>query len=188
MKLLKNNFFKFSIAFILISLFSQNITASEKAYKKIALELSKSALAHGIKNIAISKFSSGDFSNDSETNYISDRLTQQLAKDKDLNILERSQLGKVLEEIKSASIRSNQYNSAEQVAKILPAEAIVTGTIYENFMATKVLVKLVAIKTGKILAAIDSEIEGQMKQPEMDDIDFKLPELDLANPSSFKDA
>ena len=187
MKLIKNNFFHILTAFILISLLTQNISASEKAYKKMARALSKSALANGIKNIAISNFVTEGFSSDNETNYISDKLTQYLSREKKLNILERNQLGKVLKEIKSSSIRNNN-NSAENIAKILPAEAIVTGSIYEDFMTIKVMVKLVAIKTGKILAAIDSEVDGQISLPEIPSMNIEVPALDDIPPAKFRDA
>ena len=188
MKLIKNNFFRLLAAFIFIFLTAQNISASEKAYKKMARALSKSALANGIKNIAISNFVTEGFSSDNENNYISDKLTQYLSHEKKLNILERNQLGKVLNEIKSSSLRSNQYNSAEKISKILSAEAIVTGSVYEDFMTIKVMVKLIAIKTGKILAAIDSEVESPIALPDLDSMNFKLPELDAISPSNFRDA
>lgn len=188
MKLIKTNFFRFLTAFILALLLPQSTFATDKAYKKMARQLSKSALANGIKNIAMSQFNYEGLSYGVENNYISDKLTQYLINEKKLNILERSQLGKVLREIKSSSLRNNQYNSAEKIAKILPAEAIVTGTVYEDFMSTKVIVKLVAIKTGKILAALDCEVAGQVKHPEIPSLDFKLPKLDATNPPEFRDA
>jgi TolB-like protein len=188
MKLMKNNFFHILMAFLLASLLPQSLIASEKAYKKMARELSKSALANGIKNIAISNFATEGFSTDNKNNYVTDKLTQYLTNEKKLNILERSQMEKVLKEIKSTSIRSSQYNSAEKISELLQAEAIVTGTVYEDFLTTKVMVKLVAIKTGKVLVAMDSEIEGQTKQTDMPSMDFSLPELDEINPSNFRDA
>ncbi|MEA3306287.1 MAG: CsgG/HfaB family protein, partial [Elusimicrobiota bacterium] len=188
MKLIKSNLFKIPMAIIFAIALTQNAPASDKAYKRMAKELSKSALSSGIQNIAITPFKSESESYDTEPNYASDKLTKYLANEKKLNILERNQLESVLREIKATSIRNNQYNSAEKISKILPAEAIITGAIYEDFMATKVMVKLIDIKTGKILAAVDSEIEGQIKEPDLSKMDFTMPDLDAMNPPKFRDA
>lgn len=187
MKAFKCGFLQCVIMPFLIAGLVQTLSANEKSYKTIAHKLSKAAIQNGIKNIAISKFSNNGFGENAETNYISDKLTQYLIKRGTINIMERAQMNRILEEIKSSSERNNNYNATDKIAKISAVDAIITGNIYKDFSSTKIMAKLIDIKTGKILAATEVEIKNQMETfPKIPEMNIQLPEI--AVPADFRDA
>lgn len=106
--------------------FSQD--SGEDMYKKLADELIK--YTESIKKIAVIPFSYADDIKSVKDGYIiSERLSIKLINTGKFEVIERSQLDKVLSELKLQNSGIIDSSSAKELGKVLGVDAIITGTL-----------------------------------------------------------
>jgi len=85
---------------------------------------------------------------------VSEQLTMCLARIKGVQLVERSLLSKVLQEMNLAQTGALQPETAQQLGNLLEAKAIVTGTLIDQEdEKTEINARIIEVKTGAILAA-----------------------------------
>lgn len=159
----------FILYFFLVLSFSQlwakgkDLDSEKKepdAYSSMAAEISSAALNNGIKKAAVFPFS---YAVSSETfkegSVISERLITQLVKEGRLEITERSQLEKVLSELKLEVSGLVEEKTAKQVGKVLGAEAIITGTMIKTADGlVEINARLIKTDDAKVLSAFTRKV------------------------------
>ncbi len=112
---------------VLIMLFNYFLFC-EDPYDRLVNELAKNA--EGVSKITVIPFSYADnISSTKDGSVIAERLTMRLVNLKKFEVIERSSLDKVLQELKLQNSGIIDENSAKQLGKILGVDAIITGTL-----------------------------------------------------------
>lgn len=142
---------------LLLAVFTAGARA-EDGYAQLAREIAEAdASIHG-KKIAIIPFSYADGrAATKDGSVISERLTIKMINMRKFEIIERSVLDKVMNELKLQASGTIDASSAKQLGKVLGVEAIVTGTLVE-MQAGKIEVNARLIKTETAQAVGASQV------------------------------
>jgi len=143
---------------LLLLVFSTGVFAEDK-YSQLAREITEAgASIHG-KKIAIIPFSYADgrAGATKDGSVISERLTIKMINSHKFEIIERSVLDKVMDELKLQASGTIDASSAQQLGKVLGVEAIVTGTLVE-MQGGKIEVNARLIKTETAQAIGASQV------------------------------
>lgn len=99
---------------------------------------------------------------------LSERITTQLVNTGQVEVVERSQLAKVMRELKLGTTGVVDDATAKSIGKILGVEAIVTGTLTEVGPETEIHSRMVRVEDGVILAAVTTRdvIQLTIRPPE----------------------
>jgi len=123
----------FYIPFIFLSILNAEnfeIKKDTNPYNQMAVEILSQINDLKIKRIAVLPFSyAQSTSSVKDGSIISERLTMALIKSEKIEIIERSVLNKVLDELKLQSSGVIDASIAKELGKILGADAIITGTL-----------------------------------------------------------
>ena len=85
-------------------------------------------------------------------NYLTERITNELYATGLVKVVERAQLGKVIEELALTQGGAFDENSAKRVGRLLGVDAIVTGTYAELGSHTvEINSRIVNVETGEVL-------------------------------------
>lgn len=131
---------------------------AEDGYSQLAREIAEAGpTIHG-KKIAIIPFSYADGRTAAKDgSVISERLTIKMINMRKFEIIERSVLDKVMNELKLQASGTIDASSAKQLGKVLGVEAIVTGTLVE-MQGGKIEVNARLIKTETAQAIGASQV------------------------------
>ena len=88
---------------------------------------------------------------------LSNMLTTDLATVKNLTLVDRRSLEKVLNEQKLNNSQKFDINTATKIGKLLGAQIILTGTYFEMFGSLRIDAKFINVETGQIVFSIGSE-------------------------------
>lgn len=159
---------KIKLCFLaLIYLYSPAFSAKKEKktednpYAQMAAEISSSASLKGVKKAAVLPFSQAQSTEVfKEGSIISERLITNLVKEGKIEIVERSQLEKVLSELKLENSGTVDLDTAKNIGKILGVDAIVTGTIIKTVDGkAEINVRLIQTEDAKILGAFSEKVE-----------------------------
>lgn len=111
------------------------------------------------KRVAILSFdNTGKVSEDGDLgNPLRDMLTTDLAAVKNLTMVDRQSLEKVLKEQKLNNSKNFDLGTATKIGKLLGAQIILTGTYFEMFGSLRIDAKFINVETGQIVFSIGSE-------------------------------
>lgn len=131
------------------------------AYEKMAVEISSAALRLGIGKIAVLPFCYADSTSSvKDGSVISERLLTQLVKIGSLQISERSQLEKILIELKLENSGAIDSSSAKNIGKVLGAEALLSGTLVATTDGkVEINARLISTEDAKALCAFASKVD-----------------------------
>lgn len=105
---------------------------AEDNYGLLAAEMAEAGSKLANKKIAVVPFSYADGRAAAKDGAIvAEKITMRLIKSKKFDIIERSVLDKVMEELKLQASGSMDAATTKQLGKLLGVEAIVTGTLVE---------------------------------------------------------
>ncbi len=136
----------FSLILVSSSLYAQD------SYDKLASELS--AKSEGIKKLAIIPFSYADnTSSVKDGSVIAERLTMKLINMQRFEIIERSVLNKVLDELKLQNSGVIDAGSAKELGKVLGVDALITGTLIPTASGIEVNARVIKTDTAQAIAA-----------------------------------
>jgi len=151
---MKKSILLFFISFCLVS-----SAFAEDSYDKLATELAKSG--EGLKKLAIIPFSYADNATSTKDgSVISERLTMKLINMQKFEIIERSVLNKVLDELKLQNSGTIDASSAKELGKVLGVDAIITGTLIPtNEGKIEVNARLIKTETAQAIGASQVYVE-----------------------------
>jgi len=90
-----------------------------------------------------------------------DRLSTALAQDPNLQVVEREQLNRALEELKFGQSGLVDATSAQKLGAFLGVNALVVGTMAQLGAAVTVNMRVIDVKTGIVLAAYSVDVHGE---------------------------
>ena len=87
-------------------------------------------------------------------NYLTERITNELYATGQVKVIERAQLGKVIEELALTQGGTFDESSAKRIGRFLGVDAIVMGTYAElGNQTVEVISRIVGVETGEVLGA-----------------------------------
>lgn len=153
------------------------LSAAEDVYEKMANDFAKYSVTHKIKNVTVIDFLRKARTSLEESEYISEKLLSCLVASGKVNLLERSQLAKILEErrLSTSGVAGGAVDSGK---KIDSSNAIIAGTVFGTKRRLKIIAKMIDPLTGAVLHTVEAETERQFEMvPERQDPDNKVPDL-----------
>tara|TARA_R110002012_G_scaffold208038_4_gene378073 strand:+ start:9046 stop:10026 length:981 start_codon:yes stop_codon:yes gene_type:complete len=158
----------FLIPFIFpISAFSQSI---DEAVGALAEELGAQLGEEGTERLAIFSFSDLNGFESALGDFISEELTTSLFGVGDFQIVERTELNRVIQEHELYASGIFDTDTIAELGKFLAIDALVTGTITRFDESVRINSKVIDISTGRIFAAAavtlprDSMVDSLLKQ------------------------
>jgi hypothetical protein len=155
-------------------------SAAEDVYKKMANDFAKYSTSKKVKNITVVGFARKARTSREESEYFSEKLMSCLVASGKVNLLERSQLDKVLEERKLSASGVAEESGEGGKRKIDPSNAIIIGTIFGTKDHLKIIAKMIDPLTGAVLHTVEGQTERQWEiMPEQDGFAFEVPDLGM---------
>lgn len=169
---------RLTLAFILASALCSTASASEDVYRKMANDFARYSADKKVKNVAVLGFARSAHTSREESDYISEKLLSCLVKSGKVNLLERSQLGKVLEERRLAASGVTGEPADGGKTKIDPSDAIIVGTIFGTREHLKIIAKMIDPLTGTVLHTVEAQADRQWEiAPGKQEFEFEVPDL-----------
>ena len=158
-------------------LLSHPSSAAEDVYKKMANDFAKYSATRNVRNLAVIGFARKARTSREESEYVSEKLLSSLVASGKVNLLERAQLSKVLEERRLAA--SGITDETENESKrINPSDAIIVGTIFGTRDKLKIIAKMIDPLTGEVLHTVEAKADRQWElMPDDPDFQFEVPDL-----------
>ncbi|MDT8285766.1 MAG: FlgO family outer membrane protein [Elusimicrobiales bacterium] len=129
--------------------------AAQDNYDRLAKELTEAGISLENKKIAIIPFAHADgraVSKDGSV--VAERLTIKMINMHKFEIIERSVLDKVMDELKLQNTGAIDASSAKELGKVLGVEAIITGTLVETSSGKiEVNARLIKTETAQAIGA-----------------------------------
>ncbi|MDO8805781.1 MAG: CsgG/HfaB family protein [Elusimicrobiota bacterium] len=167
----------FAAAFALV-LGAPPDSAAEDAYKKMANDFAKYSTDKKVKNVTVVGFARKARTSREESEYFSEKLMSCLVASGKVNLLERSQLDKVLEERRLSDSGVTEESGEGGRKKIDPSNAIIVGTIFGTKNHLKIIAKMIDPLTGAVLHTVEGQTDRQWEiLPERPEFDFEVPDL-----------
>lgn len=157
MKILKK---LFVLSIVVVSV-GQWSFAKKDPYQKLALEISRSGDMFINKKIAIIPFSYADGRADSiDGAVISERITMKMINLQKFEIIERSVLDKIMNELELQASGIMDANSTKELGKVLGVDAIITGTLIQMPGGKiEVNARLIKTETAQAIVAVQAIVE-----------------------------
>jgi len=156
------NKYMWIIAVLALMSFNLKVNAADDKYSQLALEISNAAGESLVdKKIAIIPFSYADArEGTTDGSIISERLTMKMINLQKFEIIERSVLDKVMNELKLQSSGIMDAGSTKELGKVLGVDAIITGTLIERKGGKiEVNARLIKTETARAIGAAQIIIE-----------------------------
>lgn len=147
-------------------------------YRELSVKIIKCAEANALKKIAVLDFTAKGGVGRNDTEYAAEQIGLHLAGSKKTALIERALLGRVLKETKLSSAAGGIADKAEILKNMLSLDAVVTGAIFTDGEKLKVLARLIELKTGRVLLAVETEAR-RLSPDSFDDsfADMELPDV-----------
>ncbi|OGS01127.1 MAG: hypothetical protein A3G41_00070 [Elusimicrobia bacterium RIFCSPLOWO2_12_FULL_59_9] len=135
--------------------------SASKSYTNLAAELTQAALSHHVSQVAVLPFNSTDNSEFQDGSSVSERLITQMVRLGRVRVVERELLDKVMREQRLMQTGAVDVDEFRQVGRLLPVEAIITGSVSPLGDQLEVHARLIEVGTGKVLFALQAEFENE---------------------------
>lgn len=146
-------------------------------YKKMANDIARYSAANKVKNIAVIGFTRKARTSREESEYVAEKLLTCLVQSGKVNLMERSQLDKVMDEQKLAMSGAADGASELKAGQLHSADAIVTGTVFGTKNRLKIITRIIDALTGTVLHTIEAETDRQWDMLEQGPaFDFDVPD------------
>jgi hypothetical protein len=151
--------------------------AADSIYKKMANDIARYSNTNKVKNIAVLSFSRKARTSREESEYVSERLLTCLVESGKVNMLERSQLDKVLQEQKLSLSGVSEDGAGRRNGAIPSTDAIIIGMVFGTKDHLKIIAKMIDSQTGAVLHIIEAETERQWDMvSERPEFEFEVPD------------
>ncbi|MFA6433492.1 MAG: CsgG/HfaB family protein [Elusimicrobiales bacterium] len=146
-------------------------------YKTMANEIARYSATNKVKNIAVLSFSRKARTSREESEYVSERLLTCLVNSGKVNMLERGQLDKVLQEHRLSQSGISEEGGARKEGAMPSTDAIIIGMVFGTRDHLKIIAKMIDSQTGAVLHIIEAETERQWDMvSEHPDFEFEMPD------------
>jgi len=164
-------------------------------FKSLAKGLSRAAQDSGITRVAVITFEPADSSNPKDGRAIAEKLTTQLVRTGRVQTVERSLIGKLLEEHRLAMTGIIDPGTLKKLGAVLSVDGIVSGSFVTSGSRVIINARLINVETGLIVAACEEEAlrewsddpsgRAQQSVSASGYIFVAAPELTVEPPTSF---
>lgn len=93
---------------------------------------------------------------------IAETLGTDLAKSDRITLVERSQLGQALRELRLQHAGLTEPSQAKRVGKLIGADAIIVGSFYVRANQIVINARVVDVRTGKVMAGRAENVQGRL--------------------------
>ncbi|MBI4803527.1 MAG: hypothetical protein HY796_13495 [Elusimicrobia bacterium] len=156
-------------------------------YKKMANDIARYSAANKVKNIAVIEFTRKARTSREESEYVAEKLLTCLVASGKVNMMERSQLDRVMDEQKLSLSGASGTAAGSKAGQLRTTDAIITGTVFGTKDHLKIIAKIIDSQTGTVLHTIEAETDRQWDMlPERPEFEFELPDP-AALPAMFND-
>jgi hypothetical protein len=131
--------------------------AGAEGYKNLSSRIIKCAEANSLKKIAVLEFTARGGAGRGDTEYAAEKIGLHLAGSKKTALIERALLDRVLKETRLSSTAGGIADKAGVLQNMLSLDAVVTGTVFPDGERLMVLARLIDLKTGQVLLAVEAE-------------------------------
>jgi len=147
------------ILIILYLLSFPRISLYSDFYEEAGKVLYRDAVKNKINIIAIIPFNSKNSVVYEEVEYIQERISEELYKNKDISLID-SYL-------------------ATKIKKSLTPQAVITGNVYESENGIKVVIKMISVENSKLISMYSGEIKKESILPDFNNLkDFEITPFD----------
>jgi hypothetical protein len=151
---------------------------AEDVYKKMANDFARYSTDKKVRNVAVIAFTRRARASREESEYFSEKLLACLAESGKVNLLERSQLDKVLEERRLSAAGVTEEPREGPLSRIDPSDAIIVGTIFGTKDHLKIIAKMIDPLTGAVLHTVQAQTERQWEiVPDWSEFEFSMPDM-----------
>ncbi|MBI3552674.1 MAG: hypothetical protein HY077_09145 [Elusimicrobia bacterium] len=159
-------------------------------YSRVAGELSKAAVRHGKRRVAVLPFQEGGGRGGSGGLFVSEKITGPLLNDERLEVVERTLLQSVLKEQRLQLSGAADPRSIKELGKVLGVEAIVTGTLL-NLKDDRVELnaRLIDAETARVLWVASARVQKEWAETLVGDVfDIQVPPLGGFETNDMRDS
>ncbi|PIU17963.1 MAG: hypothetical protein COT18_11510 [Elusimicrobia bacterium CG08_land_8_20_14_0_20_59_10] len=149
------------------ALVSSPAAAAAGGYENLSARIIKCAEVNLLKKIAVLEFSAKGGAGKSDSDYAAEKIGLNLAGSKKTALIERSLLARVLKEMHLSSAAGGMADKAGILKNMLSLDAVVTGTVFPDGDKLKVLARLIELKTGRVLLAVEA-VAGRLPHSAFD--------------------
>jgi len=150
---MNTKFKKISTALVFLGLFAVPALAGSNPYRGLSEDIARAASANSVKKIAVLGFEGRGGAGRSECAYVAELVGAALSATKKISLIERSLLDGVLKEARLSSSAGGQGPDGE----IFSVDAVVTGMVFPEGDCLKVFIKLIEVRTGRVLLSKAAE-------------------------------
>lgn len=142
--------------------------AEPDGFKKVAFDLAQGLKKNPKKLVAVLTLPQANNTMSEGSYVVSDRLASELARDKQLSVLERHHMAQVLSEYRLSETGLVDTKATKRLGQVLGADIIVTGTLIDlNRFQSELNVRGLHAGTGIIMAASRGFIDRVWETPDM---------------------
>lgn len=127
--------------------------AAVNPYKGLSEEIARAAAENSVKRVAVQCFEARGGAGGNEGAYVAEQVSAALSAYKKISLIERSLLEGVLKEARLSADAGGEGASRE----IFSVDAVVTGIVFPDGDNLKVFVKLIELRTGRVLLSRAAE-------------------------------
>ena len=126
-------------------------------FKSLAKELARAAQDSGITRVAVIPFEPADSSSAKDGLAIAEKLTTQIVRTGRVQTMERSLIGKLLDEHRLAKTGLIDLGTLKKLGAVLSVDGIVSGSFVTLGPRVLINARLIDVETGRIVAACERE-------------------------------
>jgi hypothetical protein len=153
-------------------------SASDSVYQKMANDFARYSTDKKVKNVAVLGFARRARTSREESDYISEKLLSCLVESGKVNLLERSQLDRVLEERRLAASGVTEEPQDGSQARIDHSDAIIVGTIFGTKDKLRIIAKMIDPLTGSVLHTVEAQTDREWGMlPDDPNFEFNVPDM-----------
>ncbi|OGS45668.1 MAG: hypothetical protein A3J79_13850 [Elusimicrobia bacterium RIFOXYB2_FULL_62_6] len=142
-------------------LFTAQPSGAADIYKKMANDIARYSAANKVKNIAVIGFTRKARTSREESEYVAEKLLTCLVKNGKVNLMERNQLDKVMDEQKLSLSGAADAADAIKPGQLHSVDAIVTGTVFGTRDHLKIIARIIDSVTGAVLHTLEAQTDRQ---------------------------
>ena len=159
-------------------------------YAKMAAELTKAAIAHGARRVAVLPFREVGLAAGTAGTFVSEKITGPMLGDDRLTIVERTMLQTVLREQKLQLSGAADPRSIKELGKVLGVDAIITGTILAlKNDKVEINARLIDAESARVLSVSSARVEKEWSDSIAGSVfDIQVPPLNGFENDGMKDA
>lgn len=158
---------------IILTLFKCSST-NQSIYSNLANELSSAQTG---KTLAVLPFESN--TKEIDPILVTEKLTHELVKSGNYQIIERSKIDRVLKEQSMTLTGITSKDDSMKIGKLLSAQGVVVGTIIKEGVYTTIIARIVDTETGQIWSSSKITSQTESPNPPKANPSYAKPDTDL---------